>query len=60
MYTGLYVDMAAHILTPGFAEKYAQLVPSIADRIEMRTPAVADLEIRMRLMSRYPRVLQVL
>ena len=52
--------MAAHILTPNFAKKYAQLVPAIGDRIEMKTPAVADLEIRMRLMSRYPRVLQVL
>ena len=60
MYNGMYIDMAAHILTPNFTKKYAELVPSIADRIEMRTPAVADLEIRMRLMSRYPRVLQVL
>ena len=60
MYTGMYVDMAAHILTPNFAKKYADLVPSIGERIEMKTPAVADLEIRMRLMSRYPRVLQVL
>ncbi|MCL2409587.1 MAG: amidohydrolase family protein [Oscillospiraceae bacterium] len=60
MYNGMYVDMAAHILTPNFAEKYAKLVPAIGERIEMRTPAVADLEIRMRLMSRYPRVLQVL
>jgi len=52
--------MGAHILTPNFAKKYAELVPAIRDRIEMRTPAVADLEIRMRLMSRYPHVLQVL
>ncbi len=56
----LYIDMAAHILTPNFTKKYAQLVPAIKDRIEMKTPAVADLEIRMRLMSRYPQVLQVL
>ena len=60
MYNGMYVDMAAHILTPNFTKKYAELVPSIANRIEMTTPAVSDLEIRMRLMSRYPRVLQVL
>ena len=60
MYSGMYIDMAAHILTPNFAKRYATLVPSIGDRIEMKTPAVADLEIRMRLMSRYPRVLQVL
>ena len=60
MYDHMYIDMAAHILTPNFAKKYAQLVPAIKDRIEMRTPAVSDLEIRMRLMSRYPRVLQVL
>jgi len=60
MYTGMYVDMAAHILTPNFAKNYEKLVPAIADRIEMKTPAVADLEIRMRLMSRHPRVLQVL
>jgi len=56
----MYIDMAAHILTPNFAKKYAELVPAIRERIEMRTPAVADLEIRMRLMNRYPDVLQVL
>jgi predicted TIM-barrel fold metal-dependent hydrolase len=56
----MYIDMAAHILTPKFAKKYSDLVPTIANRIEMRTPAVADLEIRMRLMNRYPQVLQVL
>jgi len=56
----MYIDMAAHILTPNFAKKYAEMVPAIRERIEMRTPAVADLEIRMRLMSRYPQVLQVL
>ena len=56
----MYIDMAAHILTPKFTEKYQKLVPAIKDRIEMRTPAVADLEIRMRLMSRYPQVLQML
>jgi len=60
MYNGMYVDMAAHILTPNFGKKYASLVPAIGERIEMKTPAVCDLEIRMRLMSRYPKVLQVL
>ena len=52
--------MGAHILTPNFVKKYAELVPKIKDRIEMTTPAVSDLEIRMRLMNRYPHVLQVL
>ncbi|MDR0310720.1 MAG: amidohydrolase family protein, partial [Acidobacteriota bacterium] len=56
----MYIDMAAHILTPNFAEKYQKLAPAVKDRIEFRTPAVADLEIRMRLMNRYPQVLQVL
>ena len=56
----MYIDMAAHILTPNFAEKYRKLSPAAKDRIEFRTPAVADLEIRMRLMNRYPQVLQVL
>ena len=56
----MYIDMAAHILTPNFAKKYAELVPAIKDRIEIKTPAVADLEIRMRLMNRYPQVLQML
>ena len=56
----MYIDMAAHILTPNFAEKYRKLAPATKDRIEFRTPAVADLEIRMRLMNRYPQVLQVL
>ena len=56
----MYIDMAAHILTPNFAQKYQKLAPETKDRIEFRTPAVADLEIRMRLMNRYPQVLQVL
>jgi predicted TIM-barrel fold metal-dependent hydrolase len=56
----MYIDMAAHILTPNFAEKYKVLAPATKERIEFRTPAVADLEIRMRLMNRYPQVLQVL
>jgi len=56
----MYIDMAAHILTPNFAEKYQYLAPVTKDRIEFRTPAVADLEVRMRLMNRYPQVLQVL
>ena len=56
----LCVDMAAHILTPNFVKKYAALVPSIKERVEMRTPAVSNLEMRLRLMNRYPNVLQVL
>jgi len=56
----MYIDMAAHILTPNFAEKYQDMAPAAKNRIEFRTPAVADLEIRMRLMNRYPQVLQVL
>jgi len=56
----MYIDMAAHILTPNFAEKYKALCPATLERIEFTTPAVSDFEIRLRLMSRYPQVLQVL
>jgi len=60
MYNGMYIDVAAHIMTPKFAERYAELVPAIMNSTEMKKPVVSDLEIRMRLMSRYPKVLQVL
>jgi len=56
----MYIDIAAHILTPKFAEKYKVISPITKDRIEFTTPHVSDFEIRSRWMSRYPQVLEIL
>ena len=53
------VDIFAHIMTPKYTEKYAQLNPDIVRQIEYRTLPIIDLEVREKLMHRYPDVLQV-
>ena len=60
MYSGMYIDIAAHILTPKFKKRYLELAPETKNHTEMTKPAVSDLEVRLRFMDRYPRVLQVL
>ncbi|MCX7912391.1 MAG: amidohydrolase, partial [Dehalococcoidales bacterium] len=54
------IDIYSHILPPKFTELYARKYPAITKRVEYRTRAVVDLEVRIRLMERYPDVLQVL
>jgi predicted TIM-barrel fold metal-dependent hydrolase len=54
------IDAFAHIMTPKFIEKYRKINPAIEKRIEFVTPAVVDLDVRLRLMNRYPDVLQML
>jgi uncharacterized protein len=53
------IDAFAHILTPKFIGEYRKINPAVEKRIEFLTPPVVDLEIRLRLMSRYPDVLQM-
>ncbi len=54
------IDSFAHIMTAKYLAKYRKINPVIERRIEVLTPPVVDLDIRFRLMSRYPDVLQML
>ncbi len=53
------IDIFSHIMTEGFVKKYVELNPSIQKRVEFYTYPVHNLEIRRKLQSRYPDVLQV-
>jgi aminocarboxymuconate-semialdehyde decarboxylase len=54
------IDIFAHIMPEKYFAAYAKKNPAIMQRIEARSTAVIDLEVRLRLMNRYPDVLQVL
>jgi predicted TIM-barrel fold metal-dependent hydrolase len=54
------IDAFAHIMTPKYTELYRKVNPIIEKRIEYVTPPVIDLGVRLRLMERYPDVLQML
>lgn len=54
------IDIYSHIMTKKYTERYAEINPAIKQRVEFRSIAVVDLEVRLRLMNRYPDVLQVL
>jgi predicted TIM-barrel fold metal-dependent hydrolase len=54
------VDIFSHILTQRYTEKYAEINPRIKNRVEFYTPPVVNLDIREKLMHRYPDVLQVI
>ncbi|MFC1932947.1 amidohydrolase family protein [Chloroflexota bacterium] len=54
------IDVFAHILPKKYLETYGQKNKSVLDSYEARNRAVSDLDVRLRLMDRYPDVLQVL
>jgi uncharacterized protein len=54
------IDAFAHILPEKYLARYRKINPAIEKRIEVVTPPVVDLAVRMRLMERYPDVLQML
>jgi predicted TIM-barrel fold metal-dependent hydrolase len=54
------IDIFSHILTEKFLSIYRKKAPAIEKQIEVLTPPVVDLQIRFRLMNRYPDVLQML
>jgi len=54
------IDIFSHILTEKYLSIYRKKVPAIEKQIEVLTPPVVDLQIRFRLMNRYPDVLQML
>ena len=53
------IDIFTHILTPKYAEKYAEYNPKVTKRVEYVTLPIRDLEVRERLMDSYPDILQV-
>src|SRR3989304_6198913 len=54
------VDIFAHILPPKYLAAYSKLDPAVLGEIEARNRAIVDLDMRLRLMDRYPDVVQVL
>ena len=54
------INIYSHIMTKKYTELYAKKNPKIKERVEYRSIAVIDLDVRLRLMNRYPDVLQVL
>lgn len=54
------IDVFSHILTKKYLETYSQKNKEVLKQIEARSIAVTDLDVRLRLMNRYPDVLQVL
>jgi predicted TIM-barrel fold metal-dependent hydrolase len=54
------IDVFAHIMTEKYLSIYRKKAPAIEKQIEVVTPPVVDLDVRFRLMNRYPDVLQIL
>jgi predicted TIM-barrel fold metal-dependent hydrolase len=54
------IDVFSHILTEKYLSLYRKKAPAIENQIEVLTPPVVNLQIRFRLMNRYPDVLQML
>jgi len=54
------VDIFAHILTPEYTRRYAEVNPKIKERPEYNTEPNVDLSVREKLMRRRPDVLQVI
>lgn len=54
------IDIFSHILPEKYLKAYSKKNDKIATSVEVKAIAVTDLEVRFRLMDRYPDVLQVL
>ena len=54
------IDIFAHILTPKYAERFAEFNPKVKNKKEYTVLPVVDLSIREKLMRRRPDVLQVI
>ena len=54
------IDIYSHIMPKKYTVLYARKNKAVKQRIEYRSIAVVDLDVRLRLMNRYPDVLQVL
>jgi len=53
------IDVFSHILTPEFSKRFLSLAPDAAKTVEFMRPAMVDLKIRKKFMSRFPDVLQI-
>jgi predicted TIM-barrel fold metal-dependent hydrolase len=54
------IDVFAHILPEKYIATYSQKNKAVLDSVEIKSRAATDLDVRLRLMDRYPEVLQVL
>lgn len=54
------IDVFAHILPEKYLAAYSQKNKAVLEQGEAKNRAVIDLDVRLRLMDRYPDVLQVL
>ena len=54
------IDVFAHIFTKEFGKKLTTLAPAAAKTVEYSRPSMTDLEVRERLMSRHPEVIQII
>ncbi len=54
------IDIFAHILPPKYLEAFSKKKPAILNTTEGRNRAIVDLDMRLRLMDRYPGVAQIL
>lgn len=54
------IDAFCHILPDKYLKTYARMNPAVMDTTEGRNPGCCDINLRLRLMNRYPDVMQVL
>jgi hypothetical protein len=54
------IDVFAHILPPGYVNAWGKKNPQMLKAVELRSRATCDLNVRLKLMERYPGILQVL
>jgi uncharacterized protein len=54
------IDVFAHILPEKYLTAYGKKNPKVLDNVEARSVAVTDVNMRVKLMDRFPDVLQVL
>lgn len=54
------IDIYSHILPPEYVKAYGKKNPQFLNAMEVKSRATCDLDIRLKLMERYPGVLQVL
>ena len=54
------IDIYSHIMPKKYTETYVRKNDAIKNRVEYRSIAVVDIDVRLRLMNRYPDILQVL
>jgi predicted TIM-barrel fold metal-dependent hydrolase len=54
------IDIYAHILTEKYLAAFGKIHPQFLDSMEVKSRACTDINMRLRLMERYPGVLQIL